>query len=214
MAKLTKNQRLWIEQTGTILTRIQRLQNQGVDTTKIPRPPTRPKTITAKQFQGLKSIEEEISKLETSLQEDKDKTVKVKRQQNIDNDNIKLSKIAGAEIATGHHSILYELYLGIDQMIDQALTSNGLGSHLLRDFVNMMVENYGLVTTGALFYNASKEGYTLTNEILYDSDGTKATPFISQISRFLTDKEDYDIFKDKIHEIFEYYDRLEFADFS
>ena len=212
MAKLTKNQKLWLEQSTNILARINRLKQHGIDVDNIPKPPKRPETITSKQLIKLAEIDETIKSFEKRLLEEDETQIRARIKRNLEEDKIKRRKIEQAEISTGYHSIVWELFEGIEDALARAELSNGKGTHLLREFVDMLKETYGPITTAAIFYNAYKQGIRLTSEILYDSDGTKATPFISQITNFIKDKEDFPIFKDKVLQLFDYYDTLEFSE--
>ena len=212
MAKLTNNQKLWLEQSTNILARINRLHEQGVDTSNIPKPPKKPKTVTQKQIQGLKKISEQITEYERKAKEHQQEEVNTRIKKYLEEDNAKKIRIKRAQAQTGAHSIAWDLYVVIKDALEKASASNGKGTNMLIEFVEMLEETYGQITTASIFYNAYKEGVRLTSEILYDSDGSKATPFISQITRFIKNKEDYDIFRDKVIELFEYYDTLEMSE--
>lgn len=209
MAKLTNNQKLWLETTTNILTRINKLKSKGYDTSDLPKPPKRPEIITNKQLLKLKKVEETVEAFEKLTYEDPD--VIKKRTKKYQQNEIKArNRVEQIEIRTGYRSVVWDVFAGIENAIEQAqIRGAGKGTNLLKNFVDLLKETYGSITTASIFYNAAQQGINITSDILYDSDGDKATQYISHITNFIRDKEDWDTFKETIIKLFEAYDTLE-----
>lgn len=210
MAKLTINQKLWLETTTNILDRINKLKKKGYDTSDLPTPPKRPEIITNRQLLELQKVEDKVKEFEKIMKEVEQKEIRQRKQTNLKVDFKMRNKIEQAEIKTGYHTVVWDLFAGIEEAINQAqLRGGGKGANLLREFVDLLKSTYGPISTAAIFYNAHQFGIYLTSDILYDSDGDKATQFMSHITNFIRDKEDWAIFKDTVIKMFDEYDTLE-----
>lgn len=210
MKKLTPNQKMWLDQANNIFERIQRLHKNNIPIDDI-KTPVKPKVITRKHLSELGEIEKQLINKEKLLEEPHKARVK-----NVELDYLKSgskkdrSKTSvNTPIPSRLPRIQIDIYIMIKNNIKTAGSST-IGSSMLNDFFDLLVEEYGENETARIFIEAANAGYTLTPDILYDSDGSKATPFISHIIEFIRD-EDYDIFKEAIRDIFEHYDTLEFV---
>ena len=209
MKKLTKNQKLWKEQRQDLYVRIMKLKSQGVDITPdiIPQPP---EYISKSSFVTLNKVKEKVEKLEIDISDSKSAITKqnrnmVKRRNAVAMDDI-VRKVRA------HNNIPNMSQLTMNWLMDNLDNANTKASAMLKEFVEKLIDEYGYLTTANMIYNLGQRGITISEEIIYDSDGYKASQYISQVTEFISDTDVYSEMEDFIHELFDAYDTQNYMD--
>ena len=89
---------------------------------------------------------------------------------------------------------------------------NNRGGRLLGEFIDYLIRSYGYIGASALIYRANMNGVNITGEIIYDSSGHKTARYITQLTEFLKDEDEYNQLRDYIHNLFDEFDVANWAD--
>lgn len=208
MDRLTLNQKLWQTETEDLLKRIKKLQSQGINIEETIIPP-KPYYISPKALKSLTNIKKEIEALEKDVQLNniKVKHKKIKEEVIKTNSGVSILSLTGREYLPSAPVLVMNW---VRENISQSY--NNRGGRLLGEFVDYLIRSYGFVGASAIIYNANANGINITTEIIYDSSGNKTAKYISQITEFIKDVDEYNQMKDFVRELFDEFEVSNWAD--
>ena len=213
MGKLTDNQRLWKQGRQNLLLRIKQLQKQGVNIDESFIPP-KPEYISKKHLNILNNALKQVDLIEKQIINNQSLENKITRKQKEDF-AVKKYQSNVEKIGYKKNNLppnMAQLTMNwLESNLDKANTKSAA---LINEFISKLIEEYGYLTVTRMIYDLGRKGITLNQEVIYDSDGKKASEYISQVTEFIKDTDVYSDLEDFVHTLFDEYDTANWVDDS